>query len=350
MKRLTREVRNLKVETILQDQLDSCYAVARLSLDAHDYLLIASETENACYAYDLNHDFERTTVWDTVGGTMSIIQIPGTLDFLATQRFYPGFNAKHCQIVHGHFNGHGWDIEKMMNFPYLHRFDLIESVSGQIFFVGCTIANSKSFVEDWSDKGKIFTAIFNTESYCLEDLKPMPLKLLKNHGYYEVKDEGYSLITSVEGIFKLTYPDVAPSKDWELELLFNEETSDVTQIDIDGDGQKENLIIQGFHGDRLRLFNHDFSEELYHYPEATPFGHAIWSGELLGKTYYVFGWRSDKANLIALSVENGEVVEQMIDPNSASSNCLAFEKDGRAYVFSANNGKNEIKLYQLKGE
>ena len=74
-------------KTILSDPLDACYAVARLTDSANDYLLVASETENACLAYDVNRDFARTVVWSEVGGTMSIIQVPGTLDFLATQRF-----------------------------------------------------------------------------------------------------------------------------------------------------------------------------------------------------------------------------------------------------------------------
>lgn len=350
VKRLTREVGDLKVTTILKDTLDSCYAVSRIHSEEYDYLLVASETENACFAYDLNHQLEKTVVWDSVGGTMSIIQIPGTMDFLATQRFYPGFNAKECRIVYGKFNQGQWDIQPMMNFPYLHRFDLIKGKDGRLLFVGCTIANSKEFIEDWSDKGKIFTGVFDRESLWLEELKALPLRLLKNHGYYDVKEEGYSLITAVEGILKLSYPDVTQSKNWELDLLFNEETSDVTQIDINGDGKKENLIIQGFHGDKLRILSDNFEEEIYCYPEKTPFGHAIWSGYLLGKPYYVFGWRSGIANLITLTVEDGEIVEQLIDADSASSNCLAFEKNNEAFIFSANNGRNEVKLYKLEGE
>lgn len=350
VKRLTRKVGILEITTILKDALDSCYAVSRICLEDYDYLLVASETENACFAYDLNHNLEKTVVWDSVGGTMSIIQIPGTMDFLATQRFYPGFNAKECRIVYGKFTQGEWVIQPVMNFPYLHRFDLIEGKDGRTLFVGCTIANSKTFVEDWSDKGKVFTGVFDKESLWLEELKALPLRLLKNHGYYDVKEEGYSLITAVEGIFKLSYPDWTQSKDWELDLLFNEETSDVTQIDINGDGKKENLIIQGFHGDKLRILSDDFKKELYRYSEETPFGHSIWSGKLLGKPHYIFGWRADKANLISLTFEDGQFVEKLLDANSASSNCLAFEKNNEAFVFSANNGRNEVKLYKLEGE
>ena len=151
-------------KTILSDPLDACYAVARLTDSANDYLLVASETENACLAYDVNRDFARTVVWSEVGGTMSIIQVPGTLDFLATQRFYPGFDAKDCRIVHGQFEGEGkWTITEVGAFPYLHRFDLVDNERGAILFIGCTIANSKQFVEDWSDDGKIFVGHFDKQ-------------------------------------------------------------------------------------------------------------------------------------------------------------------------------------------
>lgn len=337
----------MDIKEIFSDDLEACYAVCRLAHADYDYLLVASEVEQSCYAYDVNHQFEKTVVWSEVGGTMSIVQIPGTLDFLATQKFYPGFDAKECQIVYGKFENGGWTIQKLTDFPYLHRFDLIAETSGQILFVGCTIANSKEFVEDWSDKGKIFVGRFDKEKIQLQDISELPLRLLKNHGYYDVKEEGYSLITAVEGIFKLTYPEFSDSKDWRLDLIFGEETSDIVQVDLNRDGKKENVIIQGFHGDSLRVFNEDFSQELYHYPETTPFGHAIWSGTLLDQEVFVFGWRAGKAHLKVFQMKDGQMEETMVAAGSASSNVLAFEKEGRAFVFSANNGSDKVALYEL---
>lgn len=337
----------MNIRKCLSDKLEACYAVARLQDGDYDFLLVASEVEEACYAYDCNRDFQRQIVWEDVGGTMSIVQIPGSLDFLATQKFYPGFNSQACQIVYGRFDGAGWQISKLVDFPYLHRFDLIEQEDGQILFIGCTIANSKAFVEDWSDKGKVFLGRFDPSKLSLEDVEALPLRLLKNHGYYEVKEAGYSLITAVEGVFKLTYPDFSDTGEWRLDCLFGEETSDIVQVDLDGDGLKENIIIQGFHGDALRVLTHDFSQELFHHPEPTEFGHAIWSGQLLGQNLFVFGWRAGKKDLMLYRMSENRVEAQMIDPDSASSNCLAFEKEGGAYIFSANNGRNEVALYEL---
>lgn len=337
----------MKFSKILSENLPSCYAVARLHDGEHDYLLVASEVEEACLAYDVNKDFARTLVWPDVGGTMSIIQIPGSMDFLATQRFYPGFDAKECRIVRGKFLGQGqWEIEEVAAFPYLHRFDLIEK-AGKILFVGCTIANSKAFVEDWSDDGKIFAGQFDPETSSLT-YEELALRLKKNHGYYEVHDQDYSLITAVEGIFRLDYPQEDGT--WTLTQLFEEETSDIVQLDLDGDGKVENFLIQDFHGERFRVLSEDFSEELFAYPEATPFGHALWAGSLLGEKVVLFGFRAGKKNFVAFSHKNGEFQEEMVEAGVASSNCLAFEKDGRAYVFSANNGQHRVTLYQVKKE
>ncbi|MFS1663899.1 hypothetical protein [Streptococcus sp. zg-JUN1979] len=341
----------MDVRKVISDTLPSCYAVARLTDEHHDYLLVASEVKDSCFAYDVNDDFKKQIVWDTVGGTMSIVQIPGTMDFLATQRFYPGFDAKDCQIVYGQFKDGNWIVKPLCDFPYLHRFDLILDNSGDILFVGCTIANSKAYVEDWSDSGKIFVGRFDTVDKALKDISELPLRLLKNHGYYAVKEEGYSLITAVEGVVKLTYPSFSDTGDWRLDILFAEETSDIVQIDLNQDGKKENILIQGFHGDRLRVLTEDFSTELYHHPKETPFGHAIWSGQLLGQKGVVFGFRSGEADLLWYPESNTSFKPIMLDASAASSNVLAFEKEKRAYVFSANNGRGEVALYELgKGE
>ena len=63
---------------ILEDRLESCYAVARIHQEDQDYLLVASEVEGACLAYDLNGDLKQSVVWSDIGGTMSNIQVPGT--------------------------------------------------------------------------------------------------------------------------------------------------------------------------------------------------------------------------------------------------------------------------------
>ena len=120
----------MKFSKIFKDQLDHCYAIMRMNAKGRDFLVVASEEAQPCYAYDLDNDFARTTVWPNVGGTMTMVQIPDTLNFLATQRFYPGFNSPNCRIVKETWNGKDWDQKIIGEFPYVHRFDIIPKQSG----------------------------------------------------------------------------------------------------------------------------------------------------------------------------------------------------------------------------
>lgn len=91
---------------------------------------------------------------------MTLVRIPGTMNFLATQRFYPGFNSARCRIVKETFNGNGWDQSIVGDFPYVHRFDIIPHENG-LWFVGCSIANSKKNTDDWTDPGKVLVGNYN---------------------------------------------------------------------------------------------------------------------------------------------------------------------------------------------
>ena len=47
----------MNVKKIFSDELPSCYAVNRIQKDDKDYLMVASEVENSCFAYDVNDNF-----------------------------------------------------------------------------------------------------------------------------------------------------------------------------------------------------------------------------------------------------------------------------------------------------
>ncbi len=73
----------MKFTKTFSDTLDHCYAIMRLTDDDHDYIIVASEENQPCYAYDLNDNFKRITVWPDVGGTMTLVRIPGTMNFFS---------------------------------------------------------------------------------------------------------------------------------------------------------------------------------------------------------------------------------------------------------------------------
>lgn len=335
----------MRYTKIFNDQLDHGYAVMRMNELGRDFVLIASEEDQPCYAYDLDDDHRRITVWDGPGGTMTMVQLPGTLDFLATQRFYPGFNSRTCRIVRGTFNGDGWDITEVASTPYIHRFDLIPHEGG-FWYVGCSIANSKRFTDDWSDPGKVFVGEYDAEANELRDVRELPVRITKNHGYRRGAGD-WSFITGHEGIFRLDYP--AEGRDWTLTKVAGEETSDLAAIDVDGDGRVEYLAIQGFHGERLRMYDEDWHSIDVTEP-CTPFGHAIEAVTLHGVPMFLFGHRAGAQELMEVSLEDGRIAKHVIEAGVGPSNVLVYAKDGAQYLLSANREANSLAIYRVDAD
>lgn len=332
----------MKFTKIFSDQLDHGYAVMRMNEMGRDFVVIASEENQPCYAYDLDNNFSRITVWPDVGGTMTMVQIPGTLDFLATQRFYPGFNSATCRIVHAHFNGSDWDVTQIASTPYIHRFDIIEHESGY-WYIGCSIANSKKFTDDWSDPGKVYVGSYSTEKDELTDVHELEVRITKNHGYRR-ESSSTSLITGAEGIFRLHYPTA--EADWRIEKVANEETSDLAMIDIDDDGHQEYLAIQGFHGDYLRLYDERF-QPLDTTTQKTPFGHAIAGERVFGQPFFLFGYRSGEQDLLMVTGADRKITETIIESGVGPSNVVVYEKAGKNYLLSANRESNSVAIYEI---
>lgn len=331
----------MKFNKIFKDELDHCYAIMRLQHGDQDFIVVASEEKKPCYAYDLNNDYQRTVVWPDVGGTMTMVQIPGTLNFLATQRFYPGFNSAACRIVKETFNGQDWDQTIVGDFPYIHRFDIFPKYDGTgYWYVGCSIANSKKDTDDWTDPGKVWVGEYNDDTEKVEDLHALDFRLTKNHGFKRM--DGYSLITGVQGIFKLVPPTA--DQDWQLTQLSDIETSDIYSADINQDGQDEYLTIEGFHGPYLRVSDHNF-KTITRSEADTPFGHAIWGGKLGDRDYFIFGWRSGKQNLELISSD--QLDTQLIDQQVGPSNVTVYQKAGKTYLLSANREANQVAIYEI---
>lgn len=335
----------MRFSRVFKDELDHGYAILRMNELGRDFVLIASEENRPCYAYDLDDDYRRIVVWPDVGGTMTMVQLPGTLDFLATQRFYPGFNSGACRIVHAHFNGEDWDVKPIADTPYIHRFDIIQH-DGGYWFVGCSIANSKRFTDDWSDPGKVFVGQYDAGADCLKDVRGLDARITKNHGYRR-ETPTTSLITGHEGIFRLHYP--RGGQDWRLEHLADEETSDIAMIDIDGDGHQEYLAIQGFHGDHLRLYDDRF-RTLDVTESNSPFGHAIDSQVLFGAPYFFFGYRGGDRGLMAIQAPDRIVRKNIIESGVGPSNVTVFRKNGKDYLLSANRESNSLAIYHIINE
>ena len=330
--------------------LNNCYAVNSITINDSTLILAASEGEGPCLAwqgpdYDVSH-----TVWDGPGGTMSIVPIPGTNgEFLAVQKFFRMYQWEEAKIVHARpLDTGGYEITDVLQLPYVHRFDLL-TVGDRHYFIGCTLSTKKDSVDDWSHSGQIWVG---------EYTGPGPLKvtllkdgLTKHHGYSRLIRAGSmrSLVTCHEGAFEVIPPAV-PGADWTVNQFMDWPISDISAIDIDGDGELEFATIEEFHGRYFRVYKRVDGkfQMIFQHPEVTEFYHVVVGTTLAGQPVFVGGCRRGKQQLFYVYAEKTNPLvlkEQLIDEGVGPSNVFVLHEEGRDIIVAANREINEAALY-----
>lgn len=232
-----------------------CYAVSHMNIDNKTYFMYATEGEGKAIAFDGEDLTKSETIWDGPGGTMSMVNIPGKPgEFIAVQKFFPTFDAKDAILVHTVRNSDGtFKTEKIMDFGYLHRFDILHS-NGKNYFVGCRLCRSKKDKEDRSDPGDILVGELPSDLSRGIELKVLEEGLVRNHGYHHSVLNGVEVgyVTADQGVFLVTPPN-ENNKEWKSEKILDERVSDVAVIDIDDDGELELVTIEAFHGDKFNV-------------------------------------------------------------------------------------------------
>lgn len=326
---------NLKKTDI--EVMDHCYAVSVMNLNSAPHVLFATEGHGPCYMYSCKTG-EKTVVWEQPGGTMGLVQIPGKDEFLAVQKFFPTFQSEEACVVWGIYDGEKWEIKKILDLPYLHRFDILTNENGS-YFIGCTLCTSKKEKDDWSDPGKVYAAKLP------DDLnQPMKLEILwenmtKNHGYWRGTDGdgdcGY--VGCEEGIFRFTPPD-RENGSWKIEKLLDAPCSDMAVYDLDGDGLEELVTIEPFHGEDMviRHLNGDTYEEVYRYPKKFEFGHVVWAGMFAGTPTVIGGYRKMDKRMYMIRYRDGQYMEETLDSDTGPSNIAVWNAEDKDVIFAAN--------------
>ena len=337
----------LKIEKRFIAQLDCCYSANSIVVDGETRILLATEGEGPCLAWS-GADFEkRHTVWEGPGGTMSIVPIPGTNgEFLAVQKFFRMFQWEEAKVVHVRpLADGGYDVADILALPYIHRFDLL-SVDGRHYFIGCTLATSKSAKDDWSDPGKIWVGEFTGRG----PLHVSVLKdgLSKNHGYSRLMRDGLpcGLVTCEQGAFEVT-PPAAAGAHWSVEQFMDWPISDISAIDIDGDGELEYATIKDFHGPYFRVYKKigGVFTKIYEHPETSEFYHIV----VVGTTpAFIGGCSRGKQQLLYIHAAGNTPLElkaELIEAGAGPSNVHVLHDAGRDIIVSANREKGEAALY-----
>lgn len=348
---MTKRMIDVKFEKKTLASLPRCYAVGSTRVDGKDIILFATEGKGKCISYTLP-DFEENIVWDGPGGTMGVVPIPGKNgDFLAVQRFFPTFDSAEAIIVWAKPNpDKTWTITKVLDLPYVHRFDILTS-NGKNYFVGATLCTTKQFKEDWSDPGKIYVGILPEEPTQPIQLKVIQEGLTRNHGYTRAIIDGKmcGIVTCDSGVYMITPPQEA-GKDWEVEKIMGQPVSDIATVDIDEDGVDEIVTIEQFHGGDFLIYKKygDEYKVVYKYPKRMNFAHAVWGGKLAGKPAIIGGYRREGKELFVVTctdtknmVFHTETIEGGIGP----SNVYVMNFPEHDIIVSANREIGEAAVY-----
>lgn len=320
-----------------------------MELNEQLYYIIASEGETQCLAYNAE-TLEKSVIWNAPGGTMNIIPVPGRKnEFIATQKFIPTFQAQESQIVHAKVDtDDNWIVTPIMTIPYLHRFDLL-LIEGHLHLIGGTLCTSKAFKDDWSDPGKIVYGKFHEDITKPFDIIPIYEGITKNHGFCATTWDNKKafFVTGVEGAF-ITYPPNRIGGDWKVEQLFAHEISDCAIYDIDGDGKLEIATIEGFHGNKGKIYKElDGHYNVIHEYDFE-FGHVVWGGLLAGKPSFIIAGRKGKMETVIFQVDaDGKIKETLVDNTGGASNIAVVNLEDRDIILAANRQVAEIAIYEV---
>jgi hypothetical protein len=331
-------------------KLDMVYAVSSIHIHGERYLLAATESKGKCLLFS-PPDWTPSTVWDGPGGTMSLVPLPhGDGEFLAIQEFFPIFQSEHAGIVYAEprVGGVPWTVRRVADLPFVHRIEAVDVGHG-VYLIAASLCGGKAAVDDWSKPGTVYAAAIPGDRSERWTLEPILTGIGKNHGMHvtELQGRRVVLIAGQQGLFAIRLPAKEGDK-FHSERLLDHEVSDVVAFDLDGDGQKELVTIEPFHGDRLCIYKNTPTGWRPGLAHRIAFGHALWAGTLRNRPAIVFGNRGGKKELAILNPSTGGC--RVIDDGVGPAQVTVVHEPARDLILSANHGVGEVVLYEITGE
>lgn len=325
--------------------LEKCYAVSTYTSGGEDRILFASEIARPALAFD-GQTLEAEEISVMGGGTMSMVPLPGSSDFLAIENFFPPFAAAGSKLVRVGHRKEGWHKVEVLALPYLHRFGLLPVPGGHALILS-VLCEHKADKDDWSSPGLVYTAPLDLESpLCLE---PLLKGLPRNHGFFTGTFAGRpaAAVASDRGVH-LLLPPVEADGSWEVRQLIDVPAGEVWLCDLDGDGLEELVTIEPFHGTALKIYHQQpggsFSP-VWTLPEPLEFAHALWCGPLWGSICGVCGSRRGEAPLFRFFYEGGTYRTERIESGASAANIAVGRWHGQDCLLSANHGQNQCVMY-----
>lgn len=344
----------MKFEKQIIGEIDKCYALDYLYIDGEYQLIFAGEGDGSCHVFSGENFDKKKTLWEGGGGTMSIVPVPEKEGyFFVSKGFYSMVDATTGHVLLVRYKDGEFTQEKVVDIPYLHRFDILNA-NGKRYFIGASICSAKKTTDDWSSPGKLFVAELpdDLDSEMKVELTVLKDGLTKNHGYgrgvWNGKEAGF--VGSEEGLFVATPPQ-NKDDEWSVEQILTNPISDIAVIDIDGDGELELAVIEPFHGDEFAIYKKIDGEyeKVYSYPTYMDFYHAVFATTINGVPTIIGGARREDQQLFAVQYDetNNKYRNIVLDTKVGPSNVNAINTDQGDIVMSANREIGQAAIYKI---
>ena len=175
--------------------------------------------------------------------------------------------------------------------------------------------------------------------------------ITKNHGYSRLTQDGVmrGLVTGEEGAFEVTPPQRA-GDEWTVKQIMDWPISDISAIDIDGDGELEFATIEPFHGTFFRIYKKidGAFKKIYEHPETTEFYHVVVGAQLAGVPVFIGGCRRGQQQLfyVRASQTAPQALETvLIEAGVGPSNVYVLHEKNRDIIVAANRETDQAALY-----
>lgn len=334
----------LQKETILN--IKNVYTANAFQTDTGYYIGAGSETEPVVQLYDLANQ-KMDLLNDCPGGMMSYIPVPGHGgSYVSIMGLFPPFIGKEAGLFLHQKTEQGWKTMKAMELPFAHRCEIIKHEEST-FLVAASVSRYKENPADWTRPGELHII-------SLQDNLSPPWKseiidsgITRNHGMIRtIIDETESIcVSGAEGVFK-----IVPGKEgaWEVKAIFNKEVSEITFLDLNGDGFSELITIEPFHGNTLNIYKKQGDEWELKFSDSLSFGHGLSSGFFNDAPVIVVGNRADSLALEIFTINDlsqGLVNRVVIEEDAGPTQTQVFSYKSKDYILSTNQRKNEVALY-----
>lgn len=321
------------------------YAVSCGCTDGKAFFLGASEARGQGALRIAADTLTCRKLWDGPGGCMNLIQDPAHDDMLwGIQKFFPVFDAREAEVVRFVKRDGRWQSSVAANVPYAHRIALYE-FSGEEHLLVCQLCGDKAFQNDWSVSGGVYTGKIDAETGTAV-LRPVLRGLHKNHGLTDCREAGYFLVSCAEGVFRLWIDREEP----QIERLLDRESSEAVLFDLDGDGRKELITVNGFHGNQINIWS---PAPQFRHMCSIPanFCHVLLVETIGGKPALISANRGGGKE-ICLHMpfkSHGELQfdTHLIDAGVGATQICALRQGGALRLFSANHDRDELAVYTI---